>query len=120
MFKGMSTVEIEVTDGWVPLAIFKRPITWFQRPGLTSHEGIDGLDLYKGVFGRAENRLVALKEHRGNPADRVTLYIPLRHPGMNPSLAERQAMGVHLRFVSKTFGLDDVDVEWRLPFEEAA
>jgi len=88
-----------------------RPIGTFERPGLLRHDGIDGLDFYRGVFGWVDGVAVALKAHSGNPAiggghDRlVTLYL-------SPGATDPDEVDGFVELVRKAFELGGEDVWW--------
>lgn len=104
--------QIGETDAWNPQAIFSRPINSFRRDGLVYHEGIDGLDFYRGVFGWIDGLPVAVKEHPGNPKigdgpDRLV------HLYLSDKIDDINFINAYVEIAARWFGVTPDDIIWQ-------
>jgi hypothetical protein len=74
MLKSLDMTKLGRTD-FIPHAIIRKPISYFENKGFSFVRDADNLDVYEGAAFLLDGLLFALKHYPGYPENTTTVYL---------------------------------------------
>ncbi len=97
---------------WVPVAVIKRPVSFFEGMGLHFFESHDDLDIYRGTREIELDDLAGhefvLRHYRGYPEDTTAVYLPFE-------VTDKEVFARLVSYVLRQWRLPRNAISWHRP-----